>query len=147
MKRILAILLTLTITMTMTLSLAGPKKSNNLDSYTLQLGIDALKNEQIEEALPLFERVIENDSTNGYAHFWLALGLSTLEEVDATFTAVNNALKYLPKKEKTYQSTAYQMRARVNLVRKDTAAALKDYAVAIKCQPEKKSLYEDRAEL
>ena len=147
MKRILAILLTLTITMTMTLSLAGPKKSNNLDSYTLQLGIDALKNEQVEEALPLFERVIENDSTNGYAHFWLALGLSTLEEVDATFTAVNNALKYLPKKEKTYQSTAYQMRARVNLVRKDTAAALKDYAVAIKCQPEKKSLYEDRAEL
>ena len=147
MKRILAILLTLTITMTMTLSLAGPKKSNNLDSYTLQLGIDALKNEQIEEALPLFERVIENDSTNGYAHFWLALGLSTLEEVDATFTAVNNALKYLPKKEKTYQSTAYQMRARVNLVRKDTAAALKDYAVAIKCKPEKKSLYEDRAEL
>ena len=145
MKRILAILLTLTITMT--LSLAVPKKSNNLDSYTLQLGIDALKNEQIEEALPLFERVIENDSTNGYAHFWLALGLSTLEEVDATFTAVNNALKYLPKKEKTYQSTAYQMRARVNLVRKDTAAALKDYAVAIKCQPEKKSLYEDRAEL
>ena len=147
MKRILAILLTLTITMTMTLSLAGPKKSNNLDSYTLQLGIDALKNEQIEEALPLFERVIENDSTNGYAHFWLALGLSTLEEVDATFTAVNNALKYLPKKEKTYQSTAYQMRARVNLVRKDTAAALNDYTMAIKCMPEKKSLYEDRAEL
>lgn len=147
MKRILAILLTLTITMTMTLSLAGPKKSNNLDAYTLQLGIDALKNEQIEEALPLFERVIENDSTNGYAHFWLALGLSTLEEVDATFTAVNNALKYLPKKEKTYQSTAYQMRARVNLVRKDTAAALNDYTMAIKCMPEKKSLYEDRAEL
>ena len=101
MKRILAILLTLTITMS--LSLAGPKKSNNLDSYTLQLGIDALKNEQVEEALPLFERVIKNDSTNGYAHFWLALGLSTLEEVEATFTAVNNALKYLPKKEKTYQ--------------------------------------------
>ena len=149
MKRILAILLTLTITMTMTmtLSLAGPKKSNNLDAYTLQLGIDALKNEQIEEALPLFERVIENDSTNGYAHFWLALGLSTLEEVDATFTAVNNALKYLPKKEKTYQSTAYQMRARVNLVRKDTAAALNDYTMAIKRMPEKKSLYEDRAEL
>jgi tetratricopeptide (TPR) repeat protein len=145
MKRLLTILLSLILTLT--LALAGPKKSNNLDSYTLQLGIDALKNEQIEEALPLFERVIENDSTNGYAHFWLALGLSTLEEVDATFTAVNNALKYLPKKEKTYQSTAYQMRARVNLVRKDTAAALNDYTMAIKCMPEKKSLYEDRAEL
>ena len=109
MKRILAILLILTITMS--LSLAGPKKSNNLDSYTLQLGIDALKNEQVEEALPLFERVIKKDSTNGYAHFWLALGLSTLEEVEATFTAVNNALKYLPKKEKTYQKN-------INLIRK-----------------------------
>jgi tetratricopeptide (TPR) repeat protein len=145
MKRILAILLTLTLTMT--LALAGPKKTTDLDAYNLEMGIEALRNEQVEEALSLFEGVIENDSTNGYAHLWLALGLSTKDDVDGTSAAINKALKYLPKKEKNYQSTAYRLRARVNLVQEDTIAALKDYAMAIMCTPELKSLYEDRAEL
>ena len=89
MKRLLAILVTLTLTWT--LSLAESTNAKNFDSYYLQLGIDALKNGQTEEALQSFEKVIQNNPTNGYAHFWLALGLSTGDEVNAISTAVNNA--------------------------------------------------------
>ncbi|MBR5327865.1 MAG: tetratricopeptide repeat protein [Paludibacteraceae bacterium] len=145
MKRLLTILLSLTLTLT--LALAGPKKGINFDSYYMQLGMDALKNGQIEEALQSFEKVLQGDSTNGYAHFWIGIGLADKGEVDASLTAINNALTYLPKKEKSYLSSAYGVRAEVYLIKQDTTAALDDYAKAIKCIPERKSLYEDRAEL
>ena len=145
MKRLLTILLSLTLTLT--LAIAGPKKGINFDSYYMQLGMDALKNGQIEEALQSFEKVLQGDSTNGYAHFWIGIGLADKGEVDASLTAINNALTYLPKKEKSYLSSAYGVRAEVYLQQQDTTAALDDYAKAIKCMPERKSLYEDRAEL
>ena len=145
MKRLLTILLSLTLTLT--LALAGPKKGINFDSYYMQLGMDALKNGQIEEALQSFEKVLQDDPTNGYAHFWIGIGLADKGEVDASLTAINNALTYLPKKEKSYLSSAYGVRAEVYLIKQDTTAALDDYAKAIKCMPERKSLYEDRAEL
>ena len=145
MKRLLTILLSLTLTIT--LALAGPKKGINFDSYYMQLGMDALKNGQIEEALQSFEKVLQGDSTNGYAHFWIGIGLADKGEVDASLAAINNALTYLPKKEKPYLSSAYGVRAEVYLIKQDTTAALDDYAKAIKCMPERKSLYEDRAEL
>ena len=145
MKRLLTILLSLTLTLT--LALAGPKKGINFDSYYMQLGMDALKNGQIEEALQSFEKVLQDDPTNGYAHFWIGIGLADKGEVDASLTAINNALTYLPKKEKSYLSSAYGVRAEVYLIKQDTTAALDDYAKAIKCTPERKSLYEDRAEL
>lgn len=145
MKRLLAILVTLTLTWTV--SLAGPTKGSNIDSYYMQLGMDALRNGNVDEAIQSFEKVLQEDSTNGYAHFWIGLGLADEGEVDASLTAINNALTYLPKKEKFYLGSAYGVRAEVYLIKQDTAAALLDYAKAIKCTPEKKSLYEDRAEL
>ena len=145
MKRLLSILVTLTLTWTV--SLAGPTKGSNIDSYYMQLGMDALKNGNVDEAIQSFEKVLQEDSTNGYAHFWIGLGLADEGKVDASLTAINNALTYLPKKEKSYLGSAYGVRAEVYLIKQDTAAALLDYAKAIKCTPEKKSLYEDRAEL
>ena len=145
MKRLLSILVTLTLTWTV--SLAGPTKGSNIDSYYMQLGMDALKNGNVDEAIQSFEKVLQEDSTNGYAHFWIGLGLADEGKVDASLTAINNALTYLPKKEKFYLSSAYGVRAEVYLQQQDTTAALDDYAKAIKCTPERKSLYEDRAEL
>ena len=145
MKRLLSILVTLTLTWT--ISLAGPTKGSNIDSFYMQLGMDALKNGNVDEAIQSFEKVLQEDSTNGYAHFWIGLGLADEGKVDASLTAINNALTYLPKKEKFYLGSAYGVRAEVYLIKQDTAAALLDYTKAIKCTPEKKSLYEDRAEL
>ena len=145
MKRLLSILVTLTLTWTV--SLAGPTKGSNIDSYYMQLGMDALRNGNVDEAIQSFEKVLQEDSTNGYAHFWIGLGLADEGKVDASLTAINNALTYLPKKEKSYLGSAYGVRAEVYLIKQDTAAALLDYTKAIKCMPEKKSLYEDRAEL
>ena len=145
MKRLLSILVTLTLTWTV--SLAGPTKGSNIDSYYMQLGLDALRNGNVDEAIQSFEKVLQEDSTNGYAHFWIGLGLADEGKVDASLTAINNALTYLPKKEKFYLGSAYGVRAEVYLQQQDTTAALDDYAKAIKCTPERKSLYEDRAEL
>ena len=130
MKRLLAILVTLTLTWTV--SLAGPTKGINIDSYYMQLGMDALRNGNVDEAIQSFEKVLQEDSTNGYAHFWIGLGLADEGEVDASLTAINNALTYLPKKEKLYLGSAYGVRAEVYLIKQDTAAALLDYTKAIK---------------
>mgnify|MGYP002508339189 CR=1 FL=1 len=80
MKRLLSILVTLTLTWTV--SLAGPTKGSNIDSYYMQLGMDALKNGNVDEAIQSFEKVLQEDSTNGYAHFWIGLGLADEGEVD-----------------------------------------------------------------
>lgn len=143
MKRLLTSLLTLVLTLT----LAAQKKSDKSTSMNLQWGIEALRNGEIEEGMALLEKVIADDPTNGYAYLWLALGRSTSDDVDAILTDVNNALKYLPKKDKKYKGTAYSVRAKVYLAQKDTVAALNDYTLAIKCAPDFKSLYEDRAQL
>jgi tetratricopeptide (TPR) repeat protein len=143
MKRLLTGLLTLVLTLT----LAAQKKSDKSTSMNLQWGIEALRNGEIEEGMALLEKVIADDPTNGYAYLWLALGRSTSDDVDAILTDVNNALKYLPKKDKKYKGTAYSVRAKVYLAQKDTVAALNDYTLAIKCAPDFQSLYEDRAQL
>ena len=55
MKRLLSILVTLTLTWTV--SLAGPTKGSNIDSYYMQLGMDALRNGNVDEAIQSFEKV------------------------------------------------------------------------------------------
>lgn len=62
-------------------------------------------------------------------------------------TAVDLAIKNLPKKDKEYRSYAFALRADVYVSMENIDNALRDYATAIELTPERAKLYERRANL
>lgn len=117
------------------------------DSYNYTRGIEAIQNNNAEEALKYLNQEISEHPENGYAFAWVALVRVSTEEFGRALTASNIAIKKIPSKDKEYKSLAYSTRAQVFLNLNDTVHALKDYAQAIALTPEDDRLYNARAQV
>lgn len=117
------------------------------DSYNYTRGIEAIQNNNLEEALDYLNKEITEHPDNGYAFAWVALLRVSTEEYGRALTASNIAIKKIPSKDKEYKSFAYSTRAQVFLNINDTVHALKDYAQAIALTPEDDRLYNARAQV
>lgn len=117
------------------------------DSYNYTRGIEAIQNNNTEEALKYLNQEISEHPENGYAFVWVALVRVSTEEFGRALTASNIAIKKIPSKDKEYKSFAYSTRAQVFLNINDTVNALKDYAQAIALTPEDDRLYNARAQV
>ena len=117
------------------------------DSYNYTRGIEAIQNNNTEEALKYLNQEISEHPENGYAFAWVALVRVSTEEFGRALTAANIAIKKIPSKDKEYKSFAYSTRAQVFLNINDTVHALKDYAQAIALTPEDDRLYNARAQV
>lgn len=117
------------------------------DSYNYTRGIEAIQNNNLEEALDYLNKEITEHPDNGYAFAWVALLRVSTEEYGHALTASNIAIKKIPSKDKEYKSFAYSTRAQVFLNINDTVHALKDYAQAIALTPEDDRLYNARAQV
>lgn len=117
------------------------------DSYNYTRGIEAIQNNNTEEALKYLNQEISEHPENGYAFAWVALVRVSTEEFGRALTASNIAIKKIPSKDKEYKSFAYSTRAQVFLNINDTVHALKDYAQAIALTPEDDRLYNARAQV
>ncbi len=117
------------------------------DSYNYTRGIEAIQNNNTEEALKYLNQEISEHPENGYAFAWVALVRVSTEEFGRALTASNIAIKKIPSKDKEYKSFAYSTRAQVFLNINDTVHALKDYAQAIALTPEDDRLYNTRAQV
>ena len=117
------------------------------DSYNYTRGIEAIQNNNTEEALKYLNQEISEHPENGYAFAWVALVRVSTEEFGRALTAANIAIKKIPSKDKEYKSFAYSTRAQVFLNINDTVHALKDYAQAIALTPQDDRLYNARAQV
>lgn len=117
------------------------------DSYNYTRGIEAIQNNNLEEALDYLNKEITEHPDNGYAFAWVALLRVSTEEYGRALTASNIAIKKIPSKDKEYKSFAYSTRAQVFLNINDTVHTLKDYAQAIALTPEDDRLYNARAQV
>ena len=117
------------------------------DSYNYTRGIEAIQNNNTEEALKYLNQEISDHPENGYAFAWVALVRVSTEEFGRALTASNIAIKKIPSKDKEYKSFAYSTRAQVFLNINDTVNALKDYAQAIALTPEDDRSYNARAQV
>lgn len=117
------------------------------DSYNYTRGVEAVQNNNAEEALNYLNKEICEHPDNGYAFMWVALVRNYNEEYGRALTAANNAVKKIPSKDKEFKSSAYSTRALVFLNLEDTVQALKDYAQAIALTPEDDRLYNARAQV
>lgn len=143
MKPIFSILVVLMCTTTV----FAQKNVQRPSSYNFQRGVEALVDGDSETGLNYLNAELEENPKNGYAFAWIAAGRSADYEYGKALTAINKALKYLPKKDIQYTSWVYSMRGEIYLALEDTLAALQDYSQAIKISPDNEEYYIDRGEI
>lgn len=117
------------------------------DSYNYSRGVEAINNNNAEEALDYLNKEINEHPDNGYAFAWIALVRNYNEEFGRALTAANVAVKKIPSKDKEYKAFAYSTRAQVYLNLEDTIQALKDYSQAINIVPDDDRFYNQRAQV
>lgn len=117
------------------------------DSYNYSRGVEAINNNNAEEALDYLNKEINEHPDNGYAFAWIALVRNYNEEFGRALTAANVAVKRIPSKDKEYKAFAYGTRAQVYLNLEDTIQALKDYSQAINIVPDDDRFYNQRAQV
>lgn len=117
------------------------------DSYNYQRGVEAIQNDNPQEALDYLNKDIAENPKNGYSFSWIAMLRLQSEEFGKALTAADLAIKYLPKKDAEYIIFAYTTRANVYLNLEDTIKAMSDYTAAIRIKPDEGSLYEKRAQI
>ena len=117
------------------------------DSYNYSRGVEAINNNNAEEALDYLNKEINEHPDNGYAFAWIALVRNYNEEFGRALTAANVAVKKIPSKDKEYKAFAYGTRAQVYLNLEDTIQALKDYSQAINILPDDDRFYNQRAQV
>lgn len=117
------------------------------DSYNYSRGVEAINNNNAEEALDYLNKEINEHPDNGYAFAWIALVRNYNEEFGRALTAANVAVKKIPSKDKEYKAFAYGTRVQVYLNLEDTIQALKDYSQAINIVPDDDRFYNQRAQV
>lgn len=117
------------------------------ESYNYTRGVEAVQNNNVEEALDYLNKEVQENPENGYAFVWIAVVRNYLEEYGRALTAIDLAVKYIPKKDKEYKSYAYALRGDIYVNLEENQKALKEYKLAIDTHPENDDLYEKRAQL
>lgn len=117
------------------------------DSYNFNRGVEAYQESKVDEAIEWFEKEVSANPHNGYAYIYLSTLRKANKENGQALTAINQALKVLPKKDKAYTAVALATRADVYLVMEDSVKAEQDLTAAIRIQPENKNYYNRRGQL
>lgn len=68
------------------------------DTYNYNRGVEAIQNNNAEEALEYLNKELEDNPNNGYALAWIATVRKYQEEYGRALTAVDLAIKYIPKR-------------------------------------------------
>ena len=137
----------ISLMLSLSLTSVTAQKFKRPDSYNYQRGVEAVNNENTQEALEYFNKDVADNPKNGYSFSWIAMLRLHDEEFGKALTAVDLAIKYLPKKDTEYVVFAYSTRASVYLNLEDTVKAINDYTTAIRINPEDSRLYEKRAQV
>lgn len=118
-------------------------------TYNYTRGVEAYNNENYDEALEYMEKELADNPGNGYAYAYIytAILREYYNQPGVALSAINNAIKKLPKKDKEYRAIAHASRSRIYLSLEDTTSALNDLAVAISLQPECTNYLMDRAQI
>ena len=117
------------------------------DTYNYNRGVEAIQNENYQEALDYLNKEAADNPKNGYAFAWIAMIRNYGEEYGRALTAADLAIKYLPKKDEEYVTFGYINRAAVYLNLEDTVKALADYTSVIRLYPKNTDGYEKRAQV
>ena len=115
--------------------------------YNVQRAIEALDNNNKEEALEYIDKELSSNPKSGYAKTWKALIQTDNQEYSYALTTIDEAIKYLPKKDNEYLALAYGIKGMIYTNIEEYDKAISVYEKAIEKCPNDINLYEKRAEL
>ncbi len=111
------------------------------DSYNYQSGVEAYSQENYQESLEFFDKELQQNPKNGYAMLWKACIYDIYDTYGQALSNVNQALKFIPKKDKEWIALSYGLRASIQCELGDSAKALDDYSQAFKVYPKTDLIY------
>ena len=126
---------------------AGAKDVKQPDSYAYTRGMECVNEGKYEDAMDWMNKEISDHPDNGYAYFIISTIHAANDQNGSALSAINNAIKKIPSKDKDWTSAAMRVRADIYLAMKDTTRAFDDLAKGLKIQPDNSSLLKARAQL
>ena len=130
MKRIVSLLL-----LAVCATIVCAKEPQRPTSYNYQRGVEAVNNDQDEEAEKYLKQELADNPKNGYAYAWLAGVELRKDEIGSAISMLNKAIKYIPKADKYYHAWANKTLAGIYYDLNDTIQCI-DYANrAVKAEP------------
>ena len=128
-------------------SLNAQKYNKYSDSYNFRKGMEALDERDSKKAEDSFRREIDEHPENGYAYLYLAHIQQHNEEYGKALSSVDNALKYIPKKDKEYKGACHYKRAGIYRALDKYDEAILDYTMAISYNPDDEDSFWERAQI
>ena len=117
------------------------------DSYNYTRGVEAVQNNNAEEALEYLNKELEDNPDNGYALVWIAFVRNYYGEYGRALTAADLAVRKIPENDKEYRTFAYVVRAEVHVALGENEKALDDLTSAAWETPDDIEIYGKRADL
>lgn len=121
-----------------------PKSEEYKKTYNYTRGVELYNESKIEDAIQFFQLELKEHSDNGYALAWLASLQFSKEENGAALGSVNDALKYLKKKDSFYDYSL-RLRSRIYIALDEKDKALEDLNACVKLFPKSADAYSERA--
>ena len=117
------------------------------DSYNFRKGMEALDERDSRKAEESFAKEIEEHPENGYAYLYLAHLQLHNEEYGRALSSIDNAIKYIPKRDKEYKGACHYKRAGIYEALEKHDEAIADFTTAISYNPEDDDSYWERAQI
>ena len=108
--------------------------------------MEFLESEDADSALGSFRDELKEHKDNGYAYLFIASIQLLNENYGDALSAIENAIKFIPKKDKEYKSFAFYKRAGIYVALEDSEKALRDFTSAIALHPDE-DYYSERAQV
>ena len=147
MNHLRTLLICLALLAASSLDSFAQKYNKYADSYNFRKGMEALDERDSKKAEDSFRKEIDEHPENGYAYLYLAHIQQHNEEYGKALSSVDNALKYIPKKDKEYKGACHYKRAGIYRALDKYDEAILDYTMAISYNPDDEDSFWERAQI
>ena len=146
-KSLLAVLFSTVLMLSGAFTASAQKYNKYEDSYNFRKAMEAMDEGDSKKAEDAFKKELEEHPQNAYANLYLAHIQLHNEEYGNALSAIEQAIKYVPKKDKEYRALCYYKRAGIYDALGKQEEAVADYTTSISIDPENLSAYKERADI
>ena len=138
-KALLAMIVALMTAMSVSAQL-----KNRYDTENYRRGVELGNEGKLEESLMCFEAELKEHPKNPYAHFYMATIYMDKKQYDYAMTAMDKALKYMPKRNKELRGISHALKACIHESFKEWEEAIEQLTLCLKVLPDDETSLRDR---
>ena len=117
------------------------------DSYAYTRGVEAFNEGKNQDAFDWFTKELQDHPDNGYAYVYVSGIYDANDEYGKALSAIDNALKRIPKKDKDWRAISLGFRSGIYLSLQDTIKAIQDLDAAEKIDSTNSAIYNSRGQI